>query len=199
MQVHTYTVYATASDLIRHVFPAGCHASAGNMDACILTTLNKHVDEMNATIQARAEGEERTYKSADFFGPDAAEEAGVYPVEVLNTLTSSGMAPHQLTLRVGAPVVFLRNLDQASAYVWGGVGVKWLRPSHPPEKPTTRQKHDVGGEGETSHPPTEIIPSGRWAGRTQNSRQQCMAGGVVCKPHTSSLGNRDIHIPSDMS
>jgi ATP-dependent DNA helicase PIF1 len=96
------------------------------MDACILTTLNKHVDEMNATIQARAEGEERSYKSADFFGPDAAEESGVYPVEVLNTLTPSGMAPHQLTLRVGAPIVFLRNLNHSPAYVWGGVGIRWL-------------------------------------------------------------------------
>ena len=90
-------VCAPARDLISHVFPAGCDANARNMDACILTTLNKHVDEMNATIQARVVGEERTYKSADFFGPDAAEEEGVYPVEVLNTLTPSGMAPHQLT------------------------------------------------------------------------------------------------------
>ena len=93
------------------------------MDACILTTLNKHVDEMNATIQARTDGEERTYKSADFFGPDAAEEEGVYPVEVLNTLTPSGMAPHQLTLRVGAPVVFLRNLNRDQGMMNGTRGV----------------------------------------------------------------------------
>jgi hypothetical protein len=93
------------------------------MDACILTTLNKHVDEMNATIQERSDGEERTYKSADFFGPDAAEEEGVYPVEVLNTLTPSGMAPHQLTLRVGAPVVFLRNLNRDQGMMNGTRGI----------------------------------------------------------------------------
>jgi ATP-dependent DNA helicase PIF1 len=88
-----------------------------------LTTLNKHVDEMNSAILARAEGEERTYNSADFFGPDAAEEQGVYPVEVLNSLTPSGMPPPQLTLRVGAPVVFLRNLNRDQGMMNGTRGV----------------------------------------------------------------------------
>jgi ATP-dependent DNA helicase PIF1 len=110
---------ASACGLINHAFPAGCHANATNMDGCILTTMNKHVDDMNATIQARAVGEERTYKSADYFGPDAEEEQGVYPVEILNTLTPSGMAPHQLTLRVGSPVVFLRNLNREQGMMNG--------------------------------------------------------------------------------
>ena len=59
-------------------------------EACILTTLNKHVDEVNAFVMHQQPGSERVYRSADFFGPADLGDELVYPVEVLNTLSPRG-------------------------------------------------------------------------------------------------------------
>ena len=80
--------------MVHHCFP-DLSNPFGSADACILTTLNKHVDELNARVLDRQGGEEHVYKSADFFGPDAWEEEEVYPVEVLNTLLPSTQPANQ--------------------------------------------------------------------------------------------------------
>ena len=138
--------------MVRHCFP-DLSDPFGATDSCILTTLNKHVDELNAQVLLQQAGEEHVFKSADFFGPDAADEEQVYPIEVLNTLLPSnqsaksflwlvvfdfilnalvkghhllnakGMAPHELRLRVGAPVVFLRNLNREQGMMNGTRGI----------------------------------------------------------------------------
>jgi len=49
-----------------------------------------------------------------FFSADSAEDmevANTYPSEFLNTLEVSGMPSHKLLLKIGAPVILLRNLD----------------------------------------------------------------------------------------
>jgi ATP-dependent DNA helicase PIF1 len=37
-----------------------------------------------------------------------------YPAELLNTLTPNGLPPHVLKLKVGCPVILLRNIDPAN-------------------------------------------------------------------------------------
>ena len=37
-----------------------------------------------------------------------------YPAEFLNTLTPNGLPPHVLKLKVGCPVILLRNIDPAN-------------------------------------------------------------------------------------
>ena len=54
---------------------------------------------------------------------DAAEEELIYPVELLNTLLPSGMPPHQLKLKVGAPVVFIRNISKDQGIMNGTRGI----------------------------------------------------------------------------
>ena len=85
--------------MVQHCFPDLTNIF-GATDACILTTLNKHVDELNARVLARQSGEEHVYKSAQFFGPDAYEEEVVYPVEVLNTLLPSKQPGNHLRVRM---------------------------------------------------------------------------------------------------
>ncbi len=39
------------------------------------------------------------------------EQAVQYPLEFLNSLELSGVPPHKLELKFGAPVMLMRNLD----------------------------------------------------------------------------------------
>ena len=49
------------------------------------------------------------YLSADTVEDEA--QAGLYPVEFLNALSPSGLPPHRLLLKIGSPVMLLRNLN----------------------------------------------------------------------------------------
>ena len=66
---------------------------------------------MNDDVLNSLEGEFKTYYSVDAVG--ASEEQGRlnFSVEVLNTLTPSGMPPHELKLKVGAIIMLRRNLN----------------------------------------------------------------------------------------
>jgi len=60
--------------------------------------------------------QEREYLSADTISKciDAPNDAEVlYHVEYLNTLNSNNFPPHRLLLKVGVPIMLLRNLNQS--------------------------------------------------------------------------------------
>jgi hypothetical protein len=40
-----------------------------------------------------------------------------YPEEFFNTLTPNGLPPHVLKLKIGCPVILLRNIDPATDFV----------------------------------------------------------------------------------
>ena len=48
------------------------------------------------------------YKSADTIAEE--DIAQTYPTEFLNSLTLSGLPPHEMELKIGSPVMLLRNL-----------------------------------------------------------------------------------------
>lgn len=50
-----------------------------------------------------------TYLSADSVDDD--NKAAVYPEEMLNTMVPNGLPAHNLTLKLGAPIMLLRNLN----------------------------------------------------------------------------------------
>ena len=80
----------------------------------ILTPLNDNVDKINEVIMEKFPGEGKTYLSADSVADE--DMASTYPTDFLNSVTLSGMPPHAMTLKVGAPVMLLRNLRAGPGY-----------------------------------------------------------------------------------
>ena len=91
------------------------------MQRSILAPKNIDVDEVNNAILESLFEESHTYLSANFLTPTkegASVAAGVsmdslYPVEFLNTLQFSDITNYELELKVGVPILLLRNLNQS--------------------------------------------------------------------------------------
>lgn len=75
----------------------------------ILATLNVDVDGINNQILDKFPGRPRTYHSAD--NAEEAEGAIVhYPPEYLQSITPSGFPQARLRIKLGMPLIILRNL-----------------------------------------------------------------------------------------
>ncbi len=97
------------------------------MDRAILTPKNDHVTAVNEKMLALADSEEHEYLSVDTVADedqamranyhdirlDQENNAYLYPLEFLHSINPSGFPPHRLRLKVGAPIIMLRNLNQA--------------------------------------------------------------------------------------
>ena len=83
----------------------------------ILCPRNELVDAMNNHVLDLFPGEVVTCLSVDSVAE--IEQQAVYPVEYLNSLNVSGLPPHILHLKVGAPIMLLRNLDPARGHCNG--------------------------------------------------------------------------------
>nr|GFC48366.1 ATP-dependent DNA helicase PIF1-like [Tanacetum cinerariifolium] len=71
-------------------------------------------DIINSKVLDMVAGESTIYMSQDEATPtrnDGAETEMLYPIEHLNTFNLPGFPPHQLELKVGAPVMLLRNVN----------------------------------------------------------------------------------------
>ena len=78
---------------------------AGRSTIC---STNKTVDVINDFVMDKFPGHSREYRSFDSIVTDAH----LYPTEFLNSLISpSGVPPHEMGLKVGYPVMLLRNVD----------------------------------------------------------------------------------------
>ncbi|AQK59598.1 hypothetical protein ZEAMMB73_Zm00001d053542 [Zea mays] len=77
----------------------------------ILSTRNDWVDMINAKMIDRFQGEHMVYHSFDSAMDDPHN---YYPPEFLNTLTPNGLPPHVLKLKIGCPIILLRNIDPAN-------------------------------------------------------------------------------------
>lgn len=99
--------------LIEKVFPdirRNIHRQSWLCERAILGPTNEIIDQLNLKIQEQLTGHtSRTYISVDKTIDE--EQAIHYPTEFLNSLNPTGTPPHELTLRVGSPVMVLRNLD----------------------------------------------------------------------------------------
>jgi len=80
-----------------------------------LAPKNSIVDVINDYVLDLIPGEEKTYFSCDTpcnDNPNAGGPDDIHTQEFLNTITTSGLPAHKLRLKVGAPVMLLRNIDQ---------------------------------------------------------------------------------------
>ena len=81
------------------------------IERAILAPRNKDVDALNAHAVASFPGEEFVYSSADRVADET--QAHMFPPEYLHTINPPGFAPHDLRLKVGIPIILLRNISPA--------------------------------------------------------------------------------------
>ncbi|XP_067129653.1 uncharacterized protein [Centruroides vittatus] len=105
-------ITSTKDKLIQKVFPniARNYKNHQWLSArAILAAKNNDVNDINFSIQNRIPGEATTYKSIDTVINQ--DEVVNYPTEFLNSLDLPGMPPHILTLKIGVPIILLRNIN----------------------------------------------------------------------------------------
>ena len=103
---------ADINTLVINVFPdldRQTSTMKGFIEGTIYTPLNKYMKHVNCICIKRFPGETMTYLSNDTILQDDQNES--IPEEFLNSLTPSGMPDHELKLKLGAPVMLLRNLQ----------------------------------------------------------------------------------------
>lgn len=110
--------------LISNIFPQVAQIEGQSLDQqsayfggrAILAAWNDSVDAANQAVLDLLPGNEHSLKSADCViteGEELAEGLG-FLQEYLNSLTIPGLPLHDLRLKVGAPIILLRNLDAAA-------------------------------------------------------------------------------------
>jgi ATP-dependent DNA helicase PIF1 len=75
------------------------------------------VDNINTYIMSQIPGEETTYFSSDTVCKSISTKESqdqLYPTEFLNSLKFPGTPNHELRLKVGLPIMLLRNINQSA-------------------------------------------------------------------------------------
>ena len=83
----------------------------------ILCPRNEMVDRMNDRVLDLFPGDVVTCLSVDSVAE--VDQQAVYPVEYLNSLNLSGLPPHRLNIKTGAPIMLMRNLDPVRGHCNG--------------------------------------------------------------------------------
>lgn len=83
----------------------------------ILAPTNDIVTELNDYIMSMMPGEMKTFISLDTpcsadGGVDRPDD--VHTPEFLNTIVASGLPKHQIKLKIGVPIMLLRNIDESA-------------------------------------------------------------------------------------
>ena len=111
--IRTYTVL---QDLIDFVYPPAmiamaCTDIATFQHRCILAFHNDTINTLNAMILEQLPGNLHIFHAVDTSDVNEADpDFAQLPAEYMQSLTSGGLPPSRLVLKVGAPVILLRNL-----------------------------------------------------------------------------------------
>ncbi len=100
------------NDLISFIYPNLSTYSNSKylVERAILTPKNVDVYAINTIIMNQFPGEAIEYFSADTIEEQTNSEHQ-YPMEFLNSLTIGGLPPHKLSLKIGSPIILLRNIN----------------------------------------------------------------------------------------
>lgn len=100
-------------ELVDNVYPQvnniGCKTTPWFKERAILSPTNEQVGKVNNLILAKIDAPTQVYYSVDTVLD--LKEAVHFPTEFLNSLQPSGLPPHKLVLKVGCPIILLRNLN----------------------------------------------------------------------------------------
>jgi ATP-dependent DNA helicase PIF1 len=83
-------------------------------ERCILSSTNEQVDTINLHVLHKLPGDIHELLSADSICATTSnldEMQAMYPTEFLNSLQFSGLPNHVVKLKVGVPIILLRNLN----------------------------------------------------------------------------------------
>ncbi|XP_057544039.1 uncharacterized protein LOC130823436 [Amaranthus tricolor] len=86
-------------------------------ERAILCPTNDIVGKVNEYVLSLLPGDEKVYLSSDSISKSDGcfeSNADAFSVEYLNSIKCSGLPNHELKLKVGAPVMMLRNIDQSA-------------------------------------------------------------------------------------
>jgi hypothetical protein len=116
----------SVTSLIDTIYP-GIYDQAHHSDQyfserVILASKNDDVDDLNHHILHKFPGQEQVFHSADSIANNENGEL-LYPPEYLNSINCSGLPLAHLALKVGAPVMILRNLNIAGGVCNGSRGI----------------------------------------------------------------------------
>lgn len=107
------TVVSTVEQLTSTIYPDIANIKEKSCDwlceRAILTPKNENANIINNILLGSFESAGMEYNSID--SVLKSDEVVCYPVEFLNTLNPPGFPAHKLLLKVGAPVMLLRNLN----------------------------------------------------------------------------------------
>jgi hypothetical protein len=127
---HFHCPENTVDSLIDTTYPdlyTPNHPDAYFSERIILSTMNQAVNDLNSTILARFPGPARVFHSVDSI--PLSEQLGEgdpmlnYPTEYLNNFNCGSMPLAKLELKIGCPVMVLKNLDAANGVCNGSRGI----------------------------------------------------------------------------
>ncbi|XP_052110255.1 uncharacterized protein LOC107465560 [Arachis duranensis] len=107
-------------DLIDFVYPnmlSNLSVEIYFKDRAILAPTLDCVTDVNNKMTTGLPGQERVYLSSDSVCAEEGNmefELDAFSPEILNGINYSGLSSHKLVLKVGAPVMLLRNIDQTN-------------------------------------------------------------------------------------
>lgn len=101
--------------LVDFVYGGTGNVGGGFHDKLLLAPTRAEVDNLNQQVLEMVSGNAKTYLSTDTPKKHSVLDhyAAMHDVATLNRETPSGLPPHKLTLKDGATIVLLRNLDVA--------------------------------------------------------------------------------------